>query len=74
MKRIVEARNKKKEERKPAKNLINIGVNDKDDTKSARIKMMNNKDGIVMQDMQHSMMSKVNFSPKHEDFKPTKKE
>lgn len=64
MKRILEARNKKKEERKPVKNLINIGVKDKDDAKSAKIKRMNNKEEIASPLMQHSMMSKVNFSPK----------
>lgn len=70
----MDARNKKKEERKPTKNLINIGVKDKDDTKSAKIKKMNNNDDIFPPEMQHSMMSKVNFSPKREEFKPTKKD
>lgn len=70
----MEARNKKKDERKPTKNLINIGVKDKDDTKSAKIKRMNNNEEIVTPEMQHSMMSKVNFSPKNEGHRPTKKD
>lgn len=59
MKRIVNARNKKREERKPTKNLIKFAKKDKDDIKSAKIKKMNSNHQNNSAEMQNSMMSQI---------------